>query len=103
MGVDTSKSGILDAQLFSEKGDFASCSFKRSLKRTSLSVLLAAHPWATVHTIEAIEIVWRTAGMEVGDAWSDYLKGSKDLISDWRKPLSCGSFNVKTGKCSGQQ
>ena len=49
------------------------------------------------------EIVWRTKGLVVGDAWSDYLEGSKDLISDWRAPLACGNFNVKTGKCSGQQ
>jgi urea transport system substrate-binding protein len=49
------------------------------------------------------EIVWQTAGMEVGDAWSDYLEGSKDLISDWRSPLSCGNFNVKTGKCTGSE
>ncbi|MBL4901462.1 MAG: urea ABC transporter substrate-binding protein [Desulfocapsa sp.] len=49
------------------------------------------------------EIVWQTAGMEVGDAWSDFLPGSKDLISDWRKPLSCGNYNVKTGKCSGKK
>ncbi|BBO91510.1 urea ABC transporter substrate-binding protein [Desulfosarcina ovata] len=49
------------------------------------------------------EIVWRTKGLVVGDAWSDYLQGSKDLISDWRAPLACGNYNVKTGKCSGQQ
>lgn len=49
------------------------------------------------------EIVWQTAGMEAGDAWSDYLPGSKDLISDWRAPFSCGNYNVKTGKCSGQE
>ncbi len=48
------------------------------------------------------ETVWQTSGQVVGDAWSDYLPGSKDLISDWRKPLSCGNFNVKTGKCGGQ-
>ncbi|MBM9511001.1 urea ABC transporter substrate-binding protein [Desulfogranum marinum] len=47
------------------------------------------------------EIVWQTSGLEVGDAWSDYLEGSKDLISDWRKPLSCGAYNVVTAKCSG--
>jgi urea transport system substrate-binding protein len=47
------------------------------------------------------ETVWQTSGLEVGDAWSDYLEGSKDLISDWRKPLSCGSYNVVTHKCSG--
>ncbi|MEN8190762.1 MAG: urea ABC transporter substrate-binding protein [Thermodesulfobacteriota bacterium] len=49
------------------------------------------------------EIVWQTSGLEVGDAWSDYLEGSKDLISDWRAPLSCGNYNVKTGDCSGQK
>ncbi|PLX44768.1 MAG: urea ABC transporter substrate-binding protein [Hyphomicrobiales bacterium] len=48
------------------------------------------------------EIVWQTPGTVVGDAWSDYLPGSKDLISDWRAPMSCGNFNVKTGKCGGQ-
>lgn len=49
------------------------------------------------------EVVWQTKGLVVGDAWSDYLPGSKDLISDWRAPLSCGNYNVKTGKCSGQK
>ena len=48
------------------------------------------------------QIVSRTPGLVVGDAWSDYLEGSKDLISDWRNPLSCGNYNVKTAKCSGQ-
>ncbi|MDR3474011.1 MAG: transporter substrate-binding protein, partial [Devosia sp.] len=37
----------------------------------------------------------------VGDEWSDYLPDSAVLISDWRKPLSCGNFNVKTGVCGG--
>lgn len=48
------------------------------------------------------DIVWETSGLVAGDAWSDYLPGSKDLIADWRTPLSCGSYNVKTKKCSGQ-
>ncbi|WP_024953550.1 urea ABC transporter substrate-binding protein [Sulfurospirillum arcachonense] len=48
------------------------------------------------------ETVWETPDTVVGDAWSDFLPGSKDLISDWRKPLECGNYNVKTGKCSGQ-
>lgn len=47
------------------------------------------------------EIVDSTKGTVVGDAWSDYLPGSRDLISDWRKPMSCGNFNVTTGKCGG--
>ncbi|MBO6521100.1 MAG: urea ABC transporter substrate-binding protein [Rhodospirillales bacterium] len=48
------------------------------------------------------ETVSSTAGLVPGDAWSDFLPGSKDLISDWRAPLSCGNFNTKTGKCGGQ-
>ena len=46
-------------------------------------------------------IVDKTPTTVVADEWSDYLEGSKDLIADWRKPLSCGNFNVKTGKCGG--
>ena len=48
------------------------------------------------------DIVWSTSGLIAGDAWSDFLPGSKDLISDWRNPLRCGNYNVKTAKCSGQ-
>jgi urea transport system substrate-binding protein len=48
------------------------------------------------------EVVWQTSGLVAGDAWSDFLPGSKDIISDWRAPLSCGNYNVKTAKCSGQ-
>lgn len=48
------------------------------------------------------ETVWQTSGAVVGDAWSDYLAGSKDITADWTTPLSCGNYNVKTGKCSGQ-
>ncbi|MBE0583107.1 MAG: transporter substrate-binding protein, partial [Desulfofustis sp.] len=49
------------------------------------------------------EVVWETSGLVVGDAWSDYLEGSKDLISDWRAPLSCGSYNVVAKTCSGSK
>jgi urea transport system substrate-binding protein len=48
------------------------------------------------------ETVYETPGLVVGDAWSDFLPDSKNLISDWRKPMSCGNFNVATGKCGGQ-
>lgn len=47
------------------------------------------------------QIVHETSGTVVGDAWSDYLPGSKDIISDWRLPLKCGNYNVKLGKCGG--
>ena len=48
------------------------------------------------------EIVWETSGLVAGDAWSDFLPDSKNLISDWRLPLVCGNYNVATGACSGQ-
>ncbi|WP_229803487.1 urea ABC transporter substrate-binding protein [Litchfieldella qijiaojingensis] len=46
-------------------------------------------------------VVWETASTVAGDAWSDYLDGSRDLISDWRKPLECGNYNVVEGSCGG--
>jgi urea transport system substrate-binding protein len=48
------------------------------------------------------DVVWETEGLVEGDAWSDFLPGSKDIISDWTKPISCGNYNTKTKKCSGQ-
>jgi urea transport system substrate-binding protein len=48
------------------------------------------------------QVVWETAGLVVGDAWSDFLPESKSITADWQAPLSCGNYNVKTGKCSGQ-
>jgi urea transport system substrate-binding protein len=46
-------------------------------------------------------IVSQTPGTIVAQEWSPYLPGSRDLIADWRAPMSCGNFNVKTGKCGG--
>lgn len=48
------------------------------------------------------EIVWETAGGVIGDAWTDFLPESASLVADWTAPISCGNFNIKTGKCSGQ-
>lgn len=48
------------------------------------------------------EVVWETPDTVIGDAWSDFLPSSQNLISDWTKPVSCGNFDVKTAKCSGQ-
>lgn len=49
-----------------------------------------------------IEVVSSTDGTVPGDAWSDFLPGSKDIISDWTAPVKCGNYNTKTKKCSGQ-
>ena len=47
-------------------------------------------------------IVWQTDGLVPGDAWSDYLPDSKNIISDWTDKLNCGNYNTVTKKCSGQ-
>jgi urea transport system substrate-binding protein len=48
------------------------------------------------------EVVWQTDAEVPGDAWSDFLPGSKDIIADWTPPVSCGNYNTKTKTCSGQ-
>ncbi|MGB0942462.1 MAG: urea ABC transporter substrate-binding protein [Marinomonas sp.] len=48
------------------------------------------------------EVVWETDSTVAGDAWSDFLPGSKNLISDWTAPLKCGNYNVQTKTCSGK-
>ncbi|KAF0807739.1 branched-chain amino acid ABC transporter [Alcanivorax xiamenensis] len=47
-------------------------------------------------------VVWQTDALVAGDAWSDFLPGSKDLIADWTKPVNCGNYNSKTKTCGGQ-
>jgi urea transport system substrate-binding protein len=46
-------------------------------------------------------VVWKSAGLVKGDAWSDFLPGSKDTEADW-VTLKCGNYNTKTKACSGQ-
>ena len=46
-------------------------------------------------------VVWKSGGEVPGDAWSDYLPGSKDIEADW-VTLKCGNYNKVTKKCSGQ-
>lgn len=48
------------------------------------------------------EVVWETEGVVAGDAWSDFLEGSRDLEADWTAPIRCGNYNTVTGVCSGQ-
>ena len=43
----------------------------------------------------------KKATLVPGDAWSDYLEGSKDLEADW-VTLKCGNYNKVTKKCGGQ-
>ena len=39
-------------------------------------------------------VVWKTAGTVPGDAWSDFLPGSKDIEADW-VTLKCGNYNTR--------
>ena len=48
------------------------------------------------------ETVWQTPGGVIGDAWSAFLPDSKPIVADWTAPISCGNYNISTGKCSGQ-
>jgi urea transport system substrate-binding protein len=47
------------------------------------------------------DIVWKTDGEVVGDAWTDFLPESKNLMSDWTAPVSCGNYNTVTKVCAG--
>ncbi|MCP4970584.1 MAG: urea ABC transporter substrate-binding protein [Arcobacter sp.] len=48
------------------------------------------------------ETVWQTESEIPGDAWSNFLPSSKDVISNWTEPINCGNYNTITKKCSGQ-
>ncbi|MGC3981169.1 MAG: urea ABC transporter substrate-binding protein [Steroidobacteraceae bacterium] len=45
------------------------------------------------------DVVWQTKGLVAGDAWTDFLPGSKDLEADW-VTLKCGNYNKVTKVCS---
>jgi urea transport system substrate-binding protein len=47
------------------------------------------------------DVVWKTSKEIPGDAWSDFLPGSKDIEADW-VTLKCGNYNTATKVCSGQ-
>lgn len=52
------------------------------------------------------EIVSKTPEL-AGDAWSDFLPDSKNIVADWTGKETdgqpCGNFNTETKKCSGQK
>lgn len=49
------------------------------------------------------DVVSQTEELVEGDAWSDFLPDSKNIISDWTATLACGNYNTETEKCAGQQ
>ncbi|WP_414979578.1 urea ABC transporter substrate-binding protein [Congregibacter sp.] len=45
------------------------------------------------------QVVWQTPETVAGDAWSDYLPGSKNLLADWRAPMRCGNYQQEEKRC----
>jgi len=48
------------------------------------------------------KIIWRTDNVIAGDAWSNYLKDSKNIISDWSKPINCGTYDKVAKSCNSE-
>jgi len=48
-------------------------------------------------------IVHRSEAPVPGDAWSDYLPGSRELKADWTAPINCGNYNLRTQRCGGAE
>ncbi|MBB6305951.1 urea ABC transporter substrate-binding protein [Xanthobacter tagetidis] len=46
------------------------------------------------------DVVWKTKDLVPGDAWSDFLDGSKTLEADWVK-YNCGNYDTVQKKCLG--
>jgi len=44
------------------------------------------------------DVVWRTPGLVPGDAWSDFLEGSRNLEADWVKQ-NCGNYDTVKKVC----
>ncbi len=47
------------------------------------------------------DVVWKSNGLVEGDAWSDFLEGSKNLIADWTDAVKCGAFDQTSKTCKG--
>ena len=46
-------------------------------------------------------VVDQTEELVPGDAWSDYLPGSRNLKADWTAPVACGNYDVVENRCGG--
>ncbi|GGY49027.1 urea ABC transporter substrate-binding protein [Bacterioplanes sanyensis] len=45
------------------------------------------------------DIVWQTDGEIKGDAWTDFLPESKNIVADWTAPINCGNYNIVSKTC----
>ena len=49
------------------------------------------------------QVVYETPEPVAGDAWSDYLPGSRDLEADWTEPKRCGNYSKTAMRCLAGQ
>ncbi len=49
------------------------------------------------------QVVYETPDPVAGDAWSDYLPGSRDLEADWTEPKRCGNYSKTAMRCLAGQ
>ena len=46
--------------------------------------------------------IWQSNKLIEGDAWSNYVPESKDIVADWSPGINCGNYNSVTKKCSSK-
>lgn len=46
--------------------------------------------------------IWQSNQLIEGDAWSNYVPESKDIVADWSPGINCGNYNSVTKKCSSK-
>jgi urea transport system substrate-binding protein len=46
--------------------------------------------------------IWQSNQLIEGDAWSNYVPESKNIVADWSPGINCGNYNSVTKKCSSK-
>jgi urea transport system substrate-binding protein len=46
--------------------------------------------------------IWQSNQLIEGDAWSNYVPESKDIVADWSPGINCGNYNPVAKKCSSK-
>ena len=47
----------------------------------------------------SFRVVWQSKDEVEGDAWSDYVDGSKHFKADWTPGVNCGQYDTQLDKC----
>ena len=46
--------------------------------------------------------IWQSNQLIEGDAWSNFVPESKNIVADWSPGINCGNYNSVTKKCSSK-